>query len=585
MWNVSNPALLPPGFRFHPSDEELILHYLRNRASSSPCPVSIIADVDIYKFDPWDLPAKANYGDREWYFFSPRDRKYPNGFRPNRAAASGYWKATGTDKLIHTTPGKGKEAISTTINVGVKKTLVFYKGRPPKGLKSNWMMHEYRLMDAAQTTNTRKVITGLDDWVLYRIYKKKISNHLQPAVGTETLVYQMLRPEKNYDSGHLMAYQPSLISTTRYSASNNGSRRINDIDGAGRNSRLLVQQQEAPLMETAAAAASFWPGTEENDMKQKKTMMEEDSNNWDLQPSKKHNYSSNIFGEIRSMVDDSMDLPPGFRFHPTDEELILHYLTPKFTCKTFTTSAVADVDLNKCEPWELPSKARMGEKEWYFFAQKDRKYPSGTRTNRATEAGYWKATGKDKDIFAKGKDCALVGMKKTLVFYTGRAPKGQKTSWVMHEYRLAANPPLIPKSLKDEWVLCRIFNKDIGRMDRSSSSALRVGGDLLQSSTLPPLVISENGEKIDVEGRLFPSFSTMMAMDIHEQAFSSHRNPVFHPQYLSAPVNFVYLQQEDAMLRDNNADVSHAIRKNCNASSSSSSSFGADVDLENCWKY
>jgi hypothetical protein len=55
---MSDPAMLPPGFRFHPTDEELILHYLRNRAASAQCPVPIIADVDIYKFDPWDLPCK-----------------------------------------------------------------------------------------------------------------------------------------------------------------------------------------------------------------------------------------------------------------------------------------------------------------------------------------------------------------------------------------------------------------------------------------------------------------------------------------------------------------------------------------------
>jgi len=148
------------------------------------------------------------------------------------------------------------------------------------------------------------------------------------------------------------------------------------------------------------------------------------------------------------------NLPPGFRFHPTDEELITHYLCRKVSDIGFTGKAVVDVDLNKCEPWDLPAKASMGEKEWYFFSLRDRKYPTGLRTNRATEAGYWKTTGKDKEIYRSG---VLVGMKKTLVFYKGRAPKGEKSNWVMHEYRLENKQPFKPA--KEEWVVCRVFKK------------------------------------------------------------------------------------------------------------------------------
>ncbi|XP_057472872.1 protein CUP-SHAPED COTYLEDON 2-like [Actinidia eriantha] len=162
------------------------------------------------------------------------------------------------------------------------------------------------------------------------------------------------------------------------------------------------------------------------------------------------------------------NLPPGFRFHPTDEELITYYLLKKVLDGNFSCRAIAEVDLNKCEPWELPEKAKMGEKEWYFFSLRDRKYPTGLRTNRATEAGYWKATGKDREIYSS-KTCSLVGMKKTLVFYRGRAPKGEKTNWVMHEYRLDGkfSYHYLSATSKDEWVISRLFQK--------SGSAVAVG--------------------------------------------------------------------------------------------------------------
>ncbi|XP_071730162.1 NAC domain-containing protein JA2-like [Rutidosis leptorrhynchoides] len=152
---------LPPGFRFYPTDEELMVQYLCKKVAGYVFQLQIIGDIDLYKYDPWDLPNKAMFGEKEWYFFSPRDRKYPNGSRPNRVAGSGYWKATGTDKVI----------MSEGRKVGIKKALVFYVGKAPRGSKTNWIMHEYRLSDPPKKNNSPR----LDDWVLCRIYKKNSS--------------------------------------------------------------------------------------------------------------------------------------------------------------------------------------------------------------------------------------------------------------------------------------------------------------------------------------------------------------------------------------------------------------------------
>ncbi|GJU15657.1 NAC domain-containing protein 7-like protein, partial [Tanacetum coccineum] len=83
--------------------------------------------------------------------------------------------------------------------------------------------------------------------------------------------------------------------------------------------------------------------------------------------------------------------------------------------------------------------------DWYFFSRKDKKYLTGSRTNRATAAGYWKTTGRDKAIYSKHD---LVGMRKMLVYYKVHAPNGLESDWIMHEYRLErdenATSTLIP---------------------------------------------------------------------------------------------------------------------------------------------
>ncbi|XP_052164508.1 protein CUP-SHAPED COTYLEDON 3 [Oryza glaberrima] len=183
-----------------------------------------------------------------------------------------------------------------------------------------------------------------------------------------------------------------------------------------------------------------------------------------------HHHSATMGDALWEMLGEEMaaaaaagehGLPPGFRFHPTDEELVTFYLAAKvFNGACCGGVDIAEVDLNRCEPWELPEAARIGEKEWYFFSLRDRKYPTGLRTNRATGAGYWKATGKDREVVAAAAaGGALIGMKKTLVFYKGRAPRGEKTKWVLHEYRLDGDFAAARRSTKEEWVICRIFHK------------------------------------------------------------------------------------------------------------------------------
>ncbi|PWA89433.1 No apical meristem (NAM) protein [Artemisia annua] len=167
-------------------------------------------------------------------------------------------------------------------------------------------------------------------------------------------------------------------------------------------------------------------------------------------------------------VNGQSKVPPGFRFHPTEEELLHYYLRKKVAYEKIDLDVIRDVDLNKLEPWDIQEKCKIGstpQNDWYFFSHKDKKYPTGTRTNRATAAGFWKATGRDKVIYSS---FTRIGMRKTLVFYKGRAPHGQKSDWIMHEYRLddntianqdASGPNLCDSTQEDGWVVCRVFKK------------------------------------------------------------------------------------------------------------------------------
>nr|TKW18048.1 hypothetical protein SEVIR_5G408300v2 [Setaria viridis]TKW18054.1 hypothetical protein SEVIR_5G408300v2 [Setaria viridis] len=151
-------------------------------------------------------------------------------------------------------------------------------------------------------------------------------------------------------------------------------------------------------------------------------------------------------------------LPPGFRFHPTDVELCSYYLKRKITGKKLLVEAIAEVELYKYSPWDLPDKScvKSRDMEWYFFCPRDKKYATGSRANRLTPNGFWKSTGNDRTIVLNTR---IVGMKKTLVFHEGKAPRGDRTDWVMYEYRMEDNELDVGGFSKDAYVLCKIFKK------------------------------------------------------------------------------------------------------------------------------
>ncbi|KAJ3681454.1 hypothetical protein LUZ60_015943 [Juncus effusus] len=153
-------ASLPPGFRFHPTDSELVLYYLKRKIMQKPLHFEAVSEIDLYKYAPWDLPEKSclRTKDRVWYFFSPRDRKYTNGQRANRATSFGFWKTTGNDRPI----------VHDDRKVGMKKTLIFHKGKAPKGERTDWVMYEYRLDDA----HLAAAGFQLDAYVVVKIFHK-----------------------------------------------------------------------------------------------------------------------------------------------------------------------------------------------------------------------------------------------------------------------------------------------------------------------------------------------------------------------------------------------------------------------------
>ncbi|XP_061954234.1 NAC domain-containing protein 90-like [Populus nigra] len=166
-----------------------------------------------------------------------------------------------------------------------------------------------------------------------------------------------------------------------------------------------------------------------------------------------------------------MDMP-GFRFYPTEEELVSFYLRNKLEARREDLLRVMDrlipvLDIYGFNPWELPQFSgdlcHGDPEECFFFIPRQESKAHGGRPKRLTATGYWKATGSPGFVYSS-KSNRCIGEKRTMVFYNGRAPNGQKTDWKMNEYKAikeeeaSSSSGAYPK-LREEFSLCRVYKK------------------------------------------------------------------------------------------------------------------------------
>ncbi|KAJ3708534.1 hypothetical protein LUZ61_012239 [Rhynchospora tenuis] len=179
-----------------------------------------------------------------------------------------------------------------------------------------------------------------------------------------------------------------------------------------------------------------------------------------------------------------MRLLPGFRFDPTDQELLLYYLKPKVLSLPLPAGVIPEINFKKYDPWDLPG---VGHGERYFFNLLEANY-RGNKMHRFTSSVYWKVTGKDRSVRTSQSN-RPIGTKRVLTFYIGRLARGSQTNWIMHEYCLTESNSIgtyKKSNATNEWTVCRIFEKNKCRGPKMetirSSSCDRI---LIEDSHLP----------------------------------------------------------------------------------------------------
>ncbi|XP_052292022.1 NAC domain-containing protein 83-like [Citrus sinensis] len=167
-----------------------------------------------------------------------------------------------------------------------------------------------------------------------------------------------------------------------------------------------------------------------------------------------------------------MMMPTGFRFNPTDEELI-EFLFRKLSGQEMQLYGdfIVERNLYELDPhhlqWDYNVALSTNERFYFCLRENDSREVSGL--------GWWRATGRVKKVYANYNNQTLVGFKRPLTFHRfsrdephdprTKRNKAIKTNWIMHEYSL--------ESYTTDWRLCKIKYKGKPRVQEELENIIR----------------------------------------------------------------------------------------------------------------
>ncbi|PON49439.1 NAC domain containing protein [Parasponia andersonii] len=277
------------------------------------------------------------------------------------------------------------------------------------------------------------------------------------------------------------------------------------------------------------------------------------------------------------------NLPVGFRFSPTEEEVIGHYLRLKILGMDSEVDPVmAEVDFYESDPWDLTSQSKIESSDpvsWFFYRRKY-KYSKSTRSNRKTKTGSWKITGQDHKIKCRATK-GFIGGKRVLVFQPGPSAPGKGTyNWVMHEYYLEPDNTFPNQR---EYVVCRLERKPDEKRQKAVTDCCNgeSSGNIMPLAA--PAAILEARQ---ISNALFYIFG-YQGLGYNEVSPESFPRPICSPDYASEDyatnfANSLIVDPEEnncAVTMDNHFNNS-SLRASSKRSNFRDGLFSSDTDIE-----